>query len=402
MDAKFATLRRAKHLRHAIAATALAVIAAAIASSAFASVAAGGPATGAETTALTPAAVAATATIAGIAGDSGIAQANVATAAPSVEPALGRQPDPGAAVGPFQARVQPVAAAPIRAAASPNTASYGTQSYTTIDDAVYTAPVNCGDHTCQIALDVYVPTGPGPHPTVVLLRGGPSSFGGRLGLGYFASQLASAGMLVYNADYRDTASDGGGYPMAFQDVACAIRYARATSSALGGDEAVTLVGHSLGGWVGSVVALDATEFQGGCLYGGSGRPDAFVGLAGNYDLQGNEGDLYRFFGADAGASAAAYDASNPFKYATRSPIPVRLVAGTADTTVDPTDAVELNAFLLGRGWNVGLTLVPDGTHMSLVEMSADGTTSLGAIYDAVEEANDAADEINVLKANQAQ
>ena len=103
--------------------------------------------------------------------------------------------------------------------------------------------------------------------------------------------------------------------MAFQDVACAIRYARATAPKYRGAGSLTLVGHSLGGWVGSVVALDSTEFEGGCLYGGSGRPDAFVGLAGDYDLNTNLLDLYRFFGGRQAQTANARTASDPFNCA---------------------------------------------------------------------------------------
>jgi acetyl esterase/lipase len=240
-----------------------------------------------------------------------------------------------------------------------------------ISNVYYTQPVSCGGSTCQVALDIYVPDGPGPYPTVVLVRGGPSGLGGRVGLGAIASQLASDGLIVYNADYRDLASGGGGYPQAFQDVACAIRYARATAPGYGGDGIVTLVGHSFGGFVGSVVALDSAEFTGGCLQAGIGRPDAFVGLAGNYDLNYNLSDLAEFFGAGT-AQSTARASSNPFNYGTQSPIPVRLIAGTSDNTVDPEDSVELNAFLQAEGWDVSLDLVPGGSHMSILDGAAGG------------------------------
>ena len=243
---------------------------------------------------------------------------------------------------------------------------------TVISNVYYTQPVSCGGSTCQVALDIYVPDGPGPYPTVVLVRGGPSGLGGRVGLGAIASQLASDGLIVYNADYRDLASGGGGYPEAFQDVACAIRYARATAPGYGGDGVVTLVGHSFGGFVGSVVALDPAEFTGGCLQDGVGRPDAFVGLAGNYDLNYNLSDLAEFFGAGASQTSSARASSNPFNYGTQSPIPVRLIAGTSDNTVDPADSVELNKFLQAEGWDVSLDLVPGGSHMSILDGSAGG------------------------------
>jgi acetyl esterase/lipase len=401
MNASFAPVRRATQSKRATTVAAVALLIGAITLTAGLSTVSAAPFQAAGLPGGSPVAAGTSPSVSATAA--AVATTIAGTAEATTAPAPARLPPTGpAALGPVPAQVGSVAAQPTRAQAVANSASYGTQSFTTINDAVYTAPVNCGDHTCQIALDVYVPTGPGPYPVVVLIRGGPSGFGGRLGLGLFASQLASAGMIVYNADYRDLASENGGYPAAFQDVACAIRYARATSPTLGGDGVVTLVGHSFGGLVGSIVALDPTEFQGGCLYDGSGRPDAFVGLAGNYDLQYNQGDLYRFFGGDATATAAARSAGNPFNYATRSPIPVRLVAGTADQTVDPNDSVELDSFLVSKGWNVGLTLVPDGTHMSLVEMSADGSTSLGMIYQAIQVSEETADATNPLKGNQAQ
>lgn len=273
---------------------------------------------------------------------------------------------------------------PIPTVAPTQAALPASSSLYLVPNLPFTRSVDCGGSSCQVLLDVYVPAGAGPFPIAVLIRGGPSGFGGRGYLDPFASQLARSGILVFNADYRDVASQGGGYPTAFEDVACAIRFARAEAGKYRGDSGpVTLVGHSLGGWVGSVVALDPTEFKGGCLANGSGRPDAFVGLAGNYQIESgkNASDLSVFFGGSASATATARASSNPFSYATGTPIPVRLIAGTADATVDPAASVALNSFLKGRGWDVILQLIPGATHGSII--SSDDSQSVQATLAAI-------------------
>jgi acetyl esterase/lipase len=278
--------------------------------------------------------------------------------------------------------------------------AYSSSDATVVGNVPFTQLVDCGAGLCQVRLDVYIPAGPGPFPTVVLARGGPSGMGGRSNLDRFAKALASRGLLVFNADYRDVAEEGGGYPNAFQDLSCAVRFARSQASRYHGDAGpVTLVGHSLGGWVGSVVALDADEFTGGCLAGGSGRPDAFVGLAGNYRLDADEvsSDLNQFFGGSASETAAARNASNPFSYATRSPIPVRLVAGGWDVTVYPSASISLNAFLLKRNWNVQLTLVPGATHSSILKAGETGFPSVAAVLSAISAARCTADAIDPVK-----
>jgi len=274
----------------------------------------------------------------------------------------------------------------LAAAASPASSA---SPVSVVPNLTFATPEGCDGASCVVQLDVFVPGGNGPFPTVVLVRGGPSGSGGRIYMAPFAKQLAAAGILVFSADMRDDASKGGGYPAAFEDVACAVRYARASSVHYGGSGgAVTLVGHSLGGWVGSVVALDPAEFEGGCPADVSGRPDAFVGLSGNYDLTAPEvaGDLEEFFGGSADATADARHLADPFTYATGTKIPVRLLAGTSDTTVPPSAATALNAFLTGRGWSVTLILVPNGTHDSIISANQQGATSVGLVVEATQAA----------------
>jgi alpha/beta superfamily hydrolase len=302
-------------------------------------------------------------------GDAGALQS--ATAGPTSRtfarfpPTAGQTTAPG---GPA-ATTAPSAVAPPVASGSgyaPTPGSRADQSagYKVVGSVPYTSAVDCGATRCEMNLDIYVPSGDGPFPAVVLI--GPN---GRSYLAAFAADLANLGILVYNANFRDVASQGGGYPAGFQDVACAVRYARTNASQHGGLAGpITLVGHSLGGWVGSVVALDHEEFVGGCLAAGSGRPDAFVGLAGNYQIDSGENstDLNDFFGGSATAMAAAYAASNPFNYAAGASIPVRLVAGTEDETVDPYQSIALDSFLVKRAWDVTLTMIAGGTHMSIL------------------------------------
>ncbi|HEX7592378.1 MAG TPA: alpha/beta fold hydrolase, partial [Candidatus Limnocylindrales bacterium] len=243
---------------------------------------------------------------------------------------------------------------------------------------------------------IYVPDGSGPFATVVLV--GPSGRGYLAGL---AEDLADRGILVYNADFRDVGSLGGGYPAGFQDVACAVRFARASASQYGGQSgSVALLGHSLGAWVGSVVALDPAEFQGGCLAGGSGKTDAFVGFAGNYQIDSglNAGDLSDFFGGSPSEMASAYAAANPFNYATGTPIPVQLVAGTDDQSVDPTQSQALEAFLTARGWSPTLTMIPGDGHMSIL----DEPSTRQAVFKAIAAAYSARDAIDPLMWSQSQ
>ena len=259
-----------------------------------------------------------------------------------------------------------------------------------IKNVPFARPVGCELADCSVQLDMFIPAGTGPFRTAVMVRGGPTGPGGRHYVEPLVEELVGEGFIVFNADYRDIAATGGGYPAAFEDVACAVRFARTWSSAYGGDsQTVTLVGHSLGGYVGSVLALGSQKFQGGCPSTVSGRPDAFVGLAGNYDLTASSvaNDLTKFFGGDATETAEARAESDPFADVTAASIPVRLIAGTADHTVNPAAAVSLDDYLTQRLWNVKLTLIPNATHDTIIRPTGDGPISARVVLEASKSAS---------------
>lgn len=248
----------------------------------------------------------------------------------------------------------------------------------------FTPQVDCGSTgPCQLMADVYhpVPTAaspappPGGWPLVVAIPGGPSAPGGRGGLSPLASALAIRGAVVVLADWRESAQYGGGYPTSFNDVACAIRFARAEASHYGADPSrVTLVAHSFGGFAGAVVALSPKPFQplaGQCLNStGSGRPDAYVGIAPVSTLAAIGGDfLPAFFGGVRTDRPAVWDAADPLLLAQApgsQPVPVRLVVGVADPTVPPQTVAPLADVLQASGRDFELIAIAGATHEDIL------------------------------------
>lgn len=288
----------------------------------------------------------------------------------------------------------------------------------------FTSQLSCGTlGPCTLYLDVYYPrqasatpgaTGSGPvrtapWPVVVAVPGGPAAPGIRHGLGDFASLLSGQGAVVFLADYREGAQYGGTFPLPYEDIGCAIRYARAHAAQYGGDASqVTLVAHSLGGFFASTEALSPDPFTpapGACLTtSGSTKPDAFIGIAAIYSQQEiTPGFLGAFFGtADGGAGGgagpagstgglpasaasgglavgassapgsaqAAWAAGNPYALVGAHGNPglvVRLIQGADDTNVRPAEAQSFEQALQAAGYNTALTMVPSADHNSVLQ-----------------------------------
>ena len=146
---------------------------------------------------------------------------------------------------------------------------------------------------------------------------------------------------------------------------------RGRTAALSG--AVTLVGGSLSGWVGAVVAFTPQPFplsSANCLEpAGPARPDAFVGVAGVYSLdQFDPGYLNGFFGGTRQAAPGAWAAGNPYVIVTANgneTIPVRIVAGSKDTVGSAISQQTFPALLSASGYNVTLTMIPGANHAAV-------------------------------------
>ena len=99
-------------------------------------------------------------------------------------------------------------------------------------------------------VDVWLPEGAGPHPTVLMIHGGcwQKAIADRTLMNYAAEALRIEGFAVWNVEYRGVDEEGGGYPGTFLDVANAADALARHGAALGLDtRRVAAFGHAAGG-----------------------------------------------------------------------------------------------------------------------------------------------------------
>lgn len=111
------------------------------------------------------------------------------------------------------------------------------------------AAIAYGDDPWQ-RVDLWLPDGPGPFPTVLMVHGGcwTTSIADRTLMNWVADDLRRDGFAVWNIDYRGVDRPGGGYPGTFQDVAAAADALRGYAPKYGLDlRRVVATGHSAGG-----------------------------------------------------------------------------------------------------------------------------------------------------------
>ena len=220
------------------------------------------------------------------------------------------------------------------------------------------------DSVNELPVTVYGPESLGPYPAVVLFHGGGWFGGAPVSTAPLAEYLASEDIVVFNSTYR---TQTGGYPESFDDVACAVRYARANAPKYSTvDQPVVLAGHSAGGHLASVVALAGDEFGNDCPVGGTATVDRFIGLAGPYDPTLYQRVLPAFFGTRFENDPGPWEAGSPYSYlGSNSAIEILLVHGGADELV-PISSSRLFADALAEaGYEVELIEVAGAPHQAL-------------------------------------
>lgn len=231
-------------------------------------------------------------------------------------------------------------------------------------------------YTGATTLDVYAPAHGHGRPVLVLLHG---CCGAKADLSQLAWEAAAGGAVVYNVTWQNM-QGGGRFPTAYQQAACAVRFARATATRYGGATGrVTLLGWSDGAMLAAVVANAGDDFSGECLaQGHSALPDAVVGVGGFYGWPARGGvdaryitpRTVRFFGGSPARAPAAWAAGNPYTQLGRNRrVGVALIVDANDPLLD--DNRRFLAALRAAGHHATLTVVAGGDPLTLISPRTD-------------------------------
>jgi acetyl esterase/lipase len=111
------------------------------------------------------------------------------------------------------------------------------------------AGITYGTESMQ-RVDLWLPSGKGPHPTVLMVHGGcwQTEVADRRIMDWISDDLRRRGIAVWNIDYRGVDKAGGGYPGTFLDAAAAADALRTHAPKYNLDiSPLVAVGHSAGG-----------------------------------------------------------------------------------------------------------------------------------------------------------
>jgi acetyl esterase/lipase len=240
-----------------------------------------------------------------------------------------------------------------------------------------TAVLQYGPAASQ-AVDVFLPSGKGPHPVAILIHGGcwrdlPAA--GREQLRPIAAELANQGIAVWSIGYRRADENGGGYPGTFQDVAAAIDRLQSQAAPYNLDVSRTvMVGHSAGGHLALWASVrDRLPAQSPLRDTNAFVPRAVISLAGVADLKA----FGRFVPLLCGPGilerlAPQRGSTDPYADTSPAQLPappgrVVMVSGILDRLVPPYVADDY-ARLMRRTHSKAVTLVeiPGAGHFDLV------------------------------------
>ena len=194
-------------------------------------------------------------------------------------------------------------------------------------------------------LDLYLPAKGGDakkKPVVVFFYGGNWDSGTKDTYLFLGDALAKRGFIVVIPDYRIYPEVR--YPAFIEDGASAVRWTLAHIAEYGGDPSrVSVMGHSAGGYIALMLALDRQW-----LGADRARIKSAVGLAGPYDfLPLTDPELQIIFGTEADLKD-----TQPITYVDGDAPPVLLVTGRMDTIVSPGNVTRLAARIREHGGKV--------------------------------------------------
>lgn len=211
-------------------------------------------------------------------------------------------------------------------------------------------------------LDVWAPraASKSPLPVVVFFYGGGWVDGARGDYGFAGAAFASKGFIAVLPDYRLVPQ--ARFPTFVEDGALAVKWARDHAAQYGGDpKRITLAGHSAGGYIAAMLALDPHFLRDAKVDPRTVRAAALLAAP---------LDFYPFTearGRDALGQWPRPAETQPITFARRDAPPLLLAHGTSDTIVMPRNSKALAARLEGLGAQVELKLYRGRDHVDLAK-----------------------------------
>jgi acetyl esterase/lipase len=219
-------------------------------------------------------------------------------------------------------------------------------------------------------VDLWLPAGKGPHPTVLMVHGGcwQTEIADRRIMNWISDDLRKRGIAVWNIDYRGVDREGGGYPGTFLDAAAAADALRTHAPKYNLDiSPLVAVGHSAGGHLALWLAGRNRLPAGSPLRTADPLPvHHVVSLGGLPDLEQaraeKQGCGPEVIDRLTGGSFA--DTSVP--HLAPLGIAQTLVNGDSDRIIPTNFAYDYAAGMMAAGDPVGVAVLPGTGHVELI------------------------------------
>lgn len=230
-------------------------------------------------------------------------------------------------------------------------------------------------------VDVYAPVarGDAPLPVVIWFHGGGWNNGGRRQYAFAGRAFSGQGFVTVVVGYR--LAEEGKFPHFMEDAAAAIRWTHANIARYGGDpERMVLAGHSAGGHIVALAALDEQWL--GALAEPSGAIRGVIGIAGAYDFLPfkPDGSAQKYLG-----HVRPLSRTQPVAYVRADAPPMLLLWGDADTLVYRRNIESLTARQRAAGGTVESKIYPGIDHSEIVmALSRPFRTRAPVLAEAVE------------------
>ncbi|HEV7502408.1 MAG TPA: alpha/beta hydrolase [Vicinamibacteria bacterium] len=232
--------------------------------------------------------------------------------------------------------------------------------------------------------ELWVPSGPGPHPVAIVVHGGCwSAQYGEEHIRPLCAALAKDGVAAWCLEYRRVGDDGGGWPGTLEDVGHGADALREIAPARRLDlQHVVAMGHSAGGQLALWLAARAKLAKDDPLRG----PDPLalrgvVGLAAIPDLGRAARD--HVCGEAVPALLGGSPAAQPARYAEASPlaliplgVPQNLIHGRVDRIVPFAESERYVAAARAKGDDARLVTLDEAGHFDLIAPTATSTAWL--------------------------